>query len=650
MPFLRPISMAMTRPFGLLLLVPLTASAVTPGDPGPAAVRFTVSSSQNVRAISPLIYGDNHQSDPARGVPFGMRRLGGNRWTGYNWENNFSNAGSDYFHYNDNYLVNFQNNTPPGEAIRPSLVAGANAGSAVSVTVPIAGYVSADGAQEVFANQQAPSSRWRELRAKKSSVYSGAAAALSLNPNKTDNYVFTDELVHWVESRRGSAPVLYELDNEPGLWNDTHPRIVGTANPTFEFVKNQMLTHAAAVKDVAPNSIVLSTPGFGWSDFSDLHGAPDIAQQVPGPRSSADMHWHRYLLDQIQTAETAQGRTLVDALSMHWYSEARGGGVRITERDNSAAVVAARVQAPRSLWDPTYTETSWISQWATQGPIRLLDRVQDDIDARNPGMKIAMTEYNFGGGDHISGAIAQADVLGIFGREGIYAANHWNLEGAGSDGFTLGAFEMFLNYDGLGNQFGDTSVSAATNNIAASAVYASIDSTDPTRMVLVAINRTASSQTTAIQVTSDRVFSTAEVYRLTAASVEPVRGADVPLTVTNAMLYTMPAYSVTTLVLTGGVLPGDYNADGLVDAADYTVWRDNQGATVPAGTLGDGDRNGVVTQADYDLWSANYGRTLAATTTAVPEPKALAAALVAVLGVTRRALRGLAPTGSGFRR
>src|SRR6185312_179688 len=100
------------------------------------------------------------------------------------------------------------------------------------------------------------------------------------------------------------------------------------------------------------------------------------------------------------------------------------------------------------LWDPTYTETSWISQWGTwvgspgnNGPIKLLPRVQRDIDDFNPGTKIAITEYNYGGNNHISGAIAQADALGIFGREGVFAANIW---GGGS--YTDGAFNMYLDY------------------------------------------------------------------------------------------------------------------------------------------------------------------------------------------------------------
>lgn len=53
--------------------------------------------------------------------------------------------------------------------------------------------------------------------------------------------------------------------------------------------------------------------------------------------------------------------------------------------------------------------------------------------------------------------------------------------------------------------------------------------------------------------------------------------------------------------------PGDYNADGMVDAADYTVWRDTLNETVPSGTAADGDENGVVDEADYLVWRTNFG-------------------------------------------
>ena len=57
----------------------------------------------------------------------------------------------------------------------------------------------------------------------------------------------------------------------------------------------------------------------------------------------------------------------------------------------------------------------------------------------------------------------------------------------------------------------------------------------------------------------------------------------------------------------------DGNADGTVNAADYTVWRDHLGQTVPAGTLGDYDGNGTVQTADFNLWKASFGQGAGAT-------------------------------------
>ncbi len=58
-------------------------------------------------------------------------------------------------------------------------------------------------------------------------------------------------------------------------------------------------------------------------------------------------------------------------------------------------------------------------------------------------------------------------------------------------------------------------------------------------------------------------------------------------------------------------LPGDYNRDGMVDAADYTVWRDVLGATVPYFSLADGDGNGVISGVDYQVWRSHFGESLA---------------------------------------
>lgn len=95
--------------------------------------------------------------------------------------------------------------------------------------------------------------------------------------------------------------------------------------------------------------------------------------------------------------------------------------------------------------------------------------------------------------------------------------------------------------------------------------------------------------------------------------------------------------AVTFFLVVQIALPGDYNQDGMVTAADYTVWRDTLGETVVAGSHADGNGDGTINPADYEVWKTNYEQA-AAQGAAVPEPAALVLLLlaaIAALGVVR---------------
>jgi hypothetical protein len=75
-------------------------------------------------------------------------------------------------------------------------------------------------------------------------------------------------------------------------------------------------------------------------------------------------------------------------------------------------------------------------------------------------------------------------------------------------------------------------------------------------------------------------------------------------------------------IINFGTTPGDYNGDGNVDAADYIVWRKNQGTM---NTLSnDNGIGGTIGMAHYNLWRSNFGTTAGSGSTlnagAVPEP------------------------------
>lgn len=85
---------------------------------------------------------------------------------------------------------------------------------------------------------------------------------------------------------------------------------------------------------------------------------------------------------------------------------------------------------------------------------------------------------------------------------------------------------------------------------------------------------------------------------------------------------------------------GDFNGDDVVDAADYTLWRDTLGQTVFPGTNADASGNGLIDAADYTIWAANYGTSSPsslASASAVPEPTAAVLLLLgALFGSARR--------------
>jgi hypothetical protein len=514
---------------------------ITPDTPPSSDVTFTVHSQQKVKTISRFIYGMNSTSWGSRPKGVTLDRLGGNRWTAYNWENNASNAGTDYENENDAYLGG---GSTPGEAVRPTVASAHSYSASAIVTIPMLGYVSADKSPAGDVNQTSSylTKRFYVSKAKKGSTF-------STSPDTTDSVVYEDEFVNFLEKKFPNAAtdtqkrIFYSLDNEPDLWASTHPRLRGDSSGssgtgvTYAELLSKSKELAAAIKAVAPKALVLGPVSYGWEGFVDLQSASDA-----GGRDFLE-----YYLKEMSSASTSAGVRLLDLLDLHWYSEATGGGTRITGSGTSSAIVAARVQAPRSLWDTSYTETSWITQYSTSGPIGLIPRLQKKIDTYYPGTKISLSEYSHGGESHISGGVAQADTLGIFGREGIYAATVWLL--SSSTDYISGAFEMFRSYDGAGSAFGDTSISAATSDVATATVYASVDAGKPSRMLLVCVNKSTSSKTAGIAVSHSQLFTKVGVYTLTSSSSSPAKGTALAITKKNAFQYTMPAMSVSTLVL-----------------------------------------------------------------------------------------------------
>jgi hypothetical protein len=129
--------------------------------------------------ISPYIYGANDWCNPSD-IPLTSSRSGGNRLTAYNWETNASNAGSDYLHNSDNYMVkdfSAADQKIPGQVVLNFQKVFGGRKQYTLATIPAAGFVAADMSGPVQTGEVAPSARWKKITAEK------PGGAFSLTPD-----------------------------------------------------------------------------------------------------------------------------------------------------------------------------------------------------------------------------------------------------------------------------------------------------------------------------------------------------------------------------------------------------------------------------------------------------------------------------------
>ncbi len=452
---------------------------------GAQAISVEVDLSTEPSEISPLIYGANEWCNSAN-IPHTSSRWGGNRLTAYNWETNASNAGSDYIHHSDDYLVQDlpeEQKEIPGIGLTEFHNKFKGRGQYTLGTIQMAGYVSADKNGTVEENQVAPSSRWLPVEFKKPS-------SLSETPDLNDGKVYMDEFVYAMAEQLGDSENggvdAWSLDNEPALWPYTHVRIhPQTLN--VRSLLDKSIAASSAVKAVDSNTEIFGPATYGWGAMMGLNGGDWDTQY------SQNYDWFiSAYLDEMKKAGDSEGKRLLDVLDFHWYPEAKGDCRIIIDNCDqlSASQIEARLQAPRALWDPSYIESSWIQDVLAEEPITIIRNVKESIDTYYPGTKIAITEYEYGGHDHYSGGLAQADVLGVFGAEGVYMATLWSDPGT----FSTSAFNIYLNYDGQGGKFGNWSVPTTSQNLEKISSFASF-SGPADKLHLMLINKSASQET-----------------------------------------------------------------------------------------------------------------------------------------------------------
>lgn len=514
------------------------------------SAKITVSPQKTVREISPMIYGVNFGVDTEK-VSAKSMRLGGNRMTGYNWENNGSNAGSDYKNMSDMYMIQdlpeeikFE---PGAAALGLSDTAQKNDIPYTLLTLQMAGYVVSNRTGSVKEENAAPSEYWQPVVNRKGSEF-------SLTPDKTDGYVYTDEYMNYLFEKVGKSDSdtgfdAYALDNEPALWSGTHSLLHPEKVTCSELIERSV-DLASTVKDMDANAEVFGPSLYGYYAYLRLQDAPDWEDMT---KENDKYRWFiDCYLDKMSNAEQTSGKRLLDVLDIHYYTEAKGEcGERSCNHYDNDGCIKARLDSVRSLYDPDYKENSWITDTGAEF-FPLLPNIQQSIDTFYPETKLAFTEYDFGGGDHISGGVAQADTLGIFAEYGVYFASIWSFD---NNEYQLAAINMFTNYDGEGSGFGDTLTESSSDLPEYVSAYSAARSSDGDSFTVIATNRSIHEQTLAdIAIDSEKQYGSAEVYSLYGDTPEIHKQQNIENISGNAFSYTLPPLSVTEFVIT--VQPG----------------------------------------------------------------------------------------------
>ncbi|NOQ21380.1 MAG: T9SS type A sorting domain-containing protein [Candidatus Aegiribacteria sp.] len=461
------------------------------------SVNYHINTTQGIEQISPYVYGVNMMTATDFST---ARRMGGNRLTGFNWENNASNAGADYYHSSDNYIpwilgVPSSNYAVPGISLTTFHNTSLSQDDYTLLTLPMAGYAARDKNGTVPVSETAPSSRWVEVINRKGSAF-------VLLPDTTDNVLYIDELLYFIINAYGTANTStgvkgYILDNEPALWVYTHPRLHSDTLTVAELM-SKSIDLAATVKEMDSYAEVFGPDLYGFSAILNLQNAPDW--------SNYSGTYNRFIeayLDLMRQASDSAGYRLLDVLDIHWYPAPTG----IHSGDTSQTVSEARMQVPRTLWDSTYVEDSWIGQYFS--PVVLLHYLHNAIDQYYPGTKLSITEYNYGASNHISGGIAQVEALGVFGKYGVYFASKWGT----TEAYITTAFNMYRNYDGNSNTFGSTKVMATMNDTLNTSIYVTVDDSDPTCLHIIVLNKNYNSTINGnFQITSNYQYNAADVW------------------------------------------------------------------------------------------------------------------------------------------
>jgi hypothetical protein len=543
--------------------------------PAQTAVEVTVDVAANRRPIDPRIYGVAHaDAGVVSDLRVPLHRWGGNVSTRHNWQANASNRAGDWYFESiaDGPAV-------AGQSADNFVNLSRTNGAQPLITIPTLGWVAKVGPSRNTLSSFSVAKYGAQTAVDPwfPDAGNGVSAATGQNitgndpndANTASTPAFQRAWVQHLVSRWGASSAggvrYYALDNEPSIWHSTH-RDVHPNGASMDEVFNGAVAYATQIKSVDPNAQVLGPEEWGWSGY--LYSGRDLQwgqangwSNLPDRTAHGGADYVPWYLAQFRQRDAAAGQRLLDIFTLHIYPQGGEYG-----NDTSTAMQQKRNRSTRSLWDPNYVDESWIN---TQ--VQLIPRMRNWVNANYPGTKLGITEYHWGAEHHINGATTQADILGIFGREGLDIATFWTFPPSSTP--TYKAFKMYRNYDSQGAGFGETSVSAVVPNPDAVSVFAAQRSTGV--LTVMAINKDLSANTPVnIRLANFSAGGPVQVWRLTSSNAIN-RLPDTSVS-GNLLANTLPAQSITLFVIpqgTGGTPP-----------AAPTNLRIVSGGTAPAST------------------------------------------------------------------
>ena len=554
---------------------------------GPA---LTVDAGTITHAINPYIYGMNafqlpQSEQTAANLP--INRWGGDATSRYNYQLDVTSSASDWYFENHIGATGLEDTSEFNQQV----VSDEATGTRTMGTVPVNGWVAKDGTSCSFPKASYPSQVAFD-------PYGGACGdglypngvsqctntggcnitgVLSTATSTAVDATWTGAWVTYLVSKFGTAAnggvAVYDLDNEPSWWDAVH-RDVHPAPFTYDEVTNNGLAHATAIKAADPTAEV-SGPvmDYWWAYFyskKDIEkgwGSGPCYEPWSNPvdrNSHGGVPFIEYYLQQFAAYQKAHGTRLLDYLDLHTYF-APGNLAFSTGGDTQTQEL--RLNSTRVFWDPTYTDPNYPQpNYTTDSnytsncntPLQAPDVIpmmKQWVANDYPGTKLAITEYNWGGQESISGALAQADILGIFGREGLDLGTLWGAPDPTTQIPGLVAFEVFRNYDGSKSTFGDQAIASTSTDQGKLSVYGALRTKDNT-LTIVVINKTYGDFTNTLNLANFAAAGPAQSFLYSAANLKSIVAlSNISVTApsggstTSTLSATFPAQSITILVI-----------------------------------------------------------------------------------------------------